>query len=118
MGNVTDTIVLDLPESAPYYDDLMKLLEQARADNYLRIVDVLDITKCDLQVGDVYITPSYRTARVETVSYVMARGRHIVEMFVLNDRGKIVDSFNAYADDILDNSSWERVSRLGETKLD
>lgn len=115
MSNVTDTIVLDLPKSAPYYDDLMKLLEQAKADNHLHVIADWDITECDLRAGDIYSSKRARM-QVMNVSYIMAEDCHTAAMLRLDDNNNIVSMFNAYADDILNDSSLVRVSRWGENK--
>lgn len=115
MSNLTDTIVMNMPNSVPYYDELISLLQRAKNDGCLHVIADWDITECELRMGDTY-TVSDSTMQVMNVSYIMAEQRHSAAMMLLDDEGNPKSVFNTYADEILDDDAWVRISRWGESK--
>lgn len=115
MSKITDTIVMDMPSSLPYYDELISLLQRAKSDGCLHVIADWDITECDLRMGDTYNVDN-SIIQVMNVSYIMAEQRHSASMMMLDSEGNPSSIFNVYTDEILDDSNWIRVSRWGEQK--
>ncbi len=115
MSKITDTIVMDMPTSAPYYEELIALLQRAKKDGCLHVIADWDITECEVRMGDIY-KAGESTMQVINTSYIMAEQRHQAAMVILDIDGNFRTPFNVYADEILDDDNWVRVSRWGESK--